>query len=65
MANQKYARLHAGVVEETFTPPADFKIGDCFHPDIASQFTPCDPEVTPGYTLDNGTWKPPINTQGQ
>ncbi len=33
-----YVRVQDGVVMETFTPPADVAIEDCFHPDLVAQF---------------------------
>lgn len=58
---QKYARLEGNVVQETFTPPDGFKLSDCFHADVAAMFVTCPQEVTPGYTLDGKTWKPPVS----
>lgn len=55
-----YARVTGGKVAEVFTPPSGYAIGDCFHPDIASQFVDtggADPQ--PGWTAtqSGGAWE--------
>lgn len=45
MIAMKYARLINNVVAETFTPPTDFAIEECFTPEVVAQFEPCPNEV--------------------
>lgn len=44
-----YARVHDGVVAETFTVPAGLEIGDCFTAEIAAQFESCGADVQSGW----------------
>ncbi len=53
----KFARVVDGVALEVFTPPAGSTLVDCFHPDIADQFTECPNNVVPNSTVDeDGDW---------
>lgn len=55
----KYARIIESTVVETFTPPAGFKLPDCFHPDVAAQFASVPENVEVGWTATAQGWAPP------
>ncbi|WP_313073368.1 hypothetical protein [Melaminivora sp.] len=55
---EKYARIIDSVAAEVFTPPQGFALGDCFHPELAAQFTAVPPEVQPQWHLVDGQWQP-------
>ena len=46
----KYARFYGTTVTEIFTPPTNFTINDCFHPDVVAQFELVADDVDVGYT---------------
>ncbi len=58
----EFARVVAGVVVETFTPPSGQSLADCFHADIAASFTqvPTGISVVPGWTFDGTNWAAPV-----
>lgn len=57
----KYARIINTLVIETFTPPANVGIEECFTPELVAQFEPVPEEVQQNWIKQqDGTFAAPI-----
>jgi len=57
----KYARVLNRLVVEIFTPPSNFGIDECFHPDVRALFEEVSDEVDVGFIKhQDGTFTAPV-----
>lgn len=60
VTTMKYARITNNLVIETFTPPANVPIEECFTPEIVAQFEPVPDEVEQNWIKqEDGTFVAP------
>jgi hypothetical protein len=57
---KKYARIINNLVVETFIPPLDVDITECFHPDVVAQFVECPTDVQQNWEFDGTNYKAPV-----
>ena len=57
----KYARVFESIVQEVFTPPIGFSIGDCFTYEVVVLFEPCPDFVEQEWIKEpDGSFSPPL-----
>lgn len=57
-----FAIVKEGVVWEVQQIPDEYRVEDCFPPDVLATMSPCDASVGQGWTFDGTTYTAPVPT---